>query len=186
MLFGFLSTYSILIITHLLGVVIGAGSAFMTDAMFFNSIKDRRISNTEMSFLRLGSKMVWIGILIIVASGATLFFRSPQEHLASARFMAKMTIVAIIIINGAVFHFFHLPHLQRHTEIHFPSSPEFMKRVPFLSISGVISMVSWVSAIFLGSLRSLPFSYSQVISVYVAIIVFGSIVALSLKKRLFN
>jgi len=169
---------------HLLGVVIGMGGAFSSDLAFFSSIRDEKISKTEMRFLKLGGKMVWIGLFVIVISGALLFTENPEHYLNSSKFLAKITIVAIIIANGVIFHAVHIPRLHRHAGQHFPSSDEFMRKAPFLITSGVISIVSWLSAFFLGILGRSPHDYLEILSVYLAVLLPAAAIAVLLKKKL--
>ena len=131
-MFDFIDYKSFWTIVHVLGVIIGAGGAFASDLMFFNSVKDRKIDQTEMRFFRLGSKMVWVGIAIIVVSGIFLVSTNIPRHLESSKFLAKMTIVAVIIVNGVIFHTTHIPRLHRHIGRDYSSSKEFVKKAPFL------------------------------------------------------
>lgn len=174
---------NILTVFHLLGVVLGMGGAFASDAIFFSSIRDERVSETEVRFLKLGGKLVWSGLFIIVISGAFLFLQDSEAYLASAKFLSKMTIVGILIANGLVFHLIHIPRFHRHAGYHFPSSDEFMRAVPFLLFGGVISTTSWLSAFILGMWRGIPYSYVEIMSVYGIIIVIGIAVTSVFKKR---
>ena len=176
--------HNILVIFHLLGVVIGMGGAIISDFMFFSSIRDEKISHTEMRFLQLGSKMVWFGLFIIIVSGFLIFYENSEKYLNSSKFLAKMTVVAVIIVNGAVFHAVHIPRLRRHVGAHFPSSDEFIRKAPLLIASGAISMVSWLSALILGVLKSLPYAYFEVMILYFAFVALGIITALLLKKKI--
>lgn len=175
--------HTVLTALHLFGVVVGLGAAFVSDAIFFSSIRDEKVSHTELRFLRLGGRIVSLGLLLIVISGLLLFMQSPAEYLASAKFLAKMTIVAILIANGAVFHLVHIPRFSRHASHHFPSSDEFMRAVPLLLASGVISTVSWLSAFVLGLWRGVPYSYLEIMSVYGAVLFVSSVSVIVLKRR---
>lgn len=180
----FIEAKTIYVIFHLLGVVIGMGGAFMSDAIFFSSIHDSKISHTEMRFIRLGGRMVWIGLAIIVVSGLLLFSLNTERYLASGKFLAKMTVVAVIIANGAIFHLVHIPRLHRHAGQHFPSSDEFMRKAPLLIASGAVSVVSWTSALILGVFRSVPYSYFTIMGVYVVLVALAVTIALALKRKI--
>lgn len=175
--------HNILLAFHLLGVVIGMGGALASDAIFFSSIRDEKVSQTELRFLKLGSRMVWTGLLIIVISGTLLFAGEVDYYLTSTKFLAKMTVAAIIILNGAVFHFVHIPRFHRHAEHHFPSSDEFMRAVPLLLLGGVISTISWLSAFVLGLWREVPYNYSEIMMMYGMILLISAAVAIILKRR---
>ncbi len=176
--------FPILIGAHLFGVVLGMGAAFMSDFMFFASIRDERVTATELRFLRLGGKVVWLGLGLVILSGILLVFTDPARYFASDKFIAKMAVVAVLAVNGAAFHLFHIPRLHRHAGEHFPSSDEFVRHLPFLVASGAISLVSWTSAFVLGLLRNLPFPAWQIIVIYATLLVFASLTAILLRKKL--
>lgn len=183
---GFVDYPTILTIFHLLGVALGVGGAFASDLMFFSSVKDEKVTHTEMRFLRLGSTMVWSGLLLLIVSGGLLFLINPSFYANSAKFLAKMTIVGVVLINGIFFHGMHLPRLIRHVGTHFPSSDEFVRKFPLLLASGAISVTSWISALILGVLRNVPYGYLTIIGVYVLIIVIAIGVAAKLKGRILS
>ncbi len=172
------------LIVHLFGVAIGAGGAFMSDAMFMTSAKGGRLSSTEVRFLRLGSIMVWGGLAILVASGVGLVSTDPAQYLASTKFLAKATIVGIIAVNGLAFHFLHFPIIHQHIGIPFSDAPTFLRRRPWLLASGALSMVSWSSTIVLGTLRGLPWSYAQIMFGYALIAAVAIGIAVALKDIL--
>jgi hypothetical protein len=172
----------VLTIVHLFGVALGAGSAFLSDGMFFKSIKDQKINLTEVGFLKLGSSIVWIGLILLVVSGIGLFLQDPSGYLASSKFLAKMTIIAALIINGLIFHTTHVPRIMRHVDHHLPSSDEFMRKRMFLLASGAISVTSWVSAIILGALSHVPYSYTTIMLVYGTVLFFAVAVAYVFKE----
>ena len=182
MFLGFVDLHTGYIIFHLLGVVLGAGGAFMSDAMFFSSAKDGQISEMEIRFLKLASRVVWIGIIILVISGALIFLEDTEKYLNSSKFLAKMTIVGIIILNGVIFHISHIPFLYRHTNLHMCLSKEVKDRMPGLIVSGVVSMISWLSALVLGSLKTVPYSYFVIMGFYLAVLALGISFALLFKK----
>lgn len=169
------SLHGILLIIHLFGVVLGAGGAFMSDGIFFTSLKDKMLSKDEFRILRTASNFIWGGLFLLIISGIGLFAQDVEALSSSEKFISKMTVVVIIILNGIVFHLVHLPFLKRHLDKKLASKaePSSAKLIPFILASGVISVVSWVSAVILGSLRSFSYSYATVLSVYALIIGFG-------------
>ena len=162
----------------------GAGSAFFSDLLFLKSTQDTVLSKREIRFLKLGGTVVWVGLCILALSGAGLFFLDMERYLVSSKFLAKMTIVAILIINGIIVHSSHIPRMARHANEHFPSSDEFMRKRPLLLLSGAVSFVSWTSALILGTLKSVPYTYETVMLLYAALVCLAFLLALSLKNKL--
>jgi hypothetical protein len=184
MLPDFIEPKTLWIILHLFGVVVAMGGACASDLMFFASIKDEMFSATEAKFIRLGSRMVWCGIALILLSGAGLFLLNPDQYMQSTKFLSKMSIVFIVLANGIVFHKIHLPLIERHIGKVYGMSEEFIKRKKFLAMSGAISMTSWSWTLALGVFKALPFSYVQIMSVY-AFTLFGAMfIAGALAERL--
>ena len=105
--------------------------------------------------------------------------------MASTKFISKMLIVAIITINGAIFHFDHIPWLHKHIDIPLRSADQFTKRAPKLIISGAISVTGWFAALILGSLRFVPFTVVQVMLGYGVVLFIAIIIGLSRKNHIF-
>lgn len=177
---------TIFLIGHVFGAILGAGGAFASDAMFFSTIKDGRINHDELRFMKLGSMLVWSGLALLVVSGILLFFTDPVAYMASTKFLAKITIVAVIIVNGAIFHLLHIPHIQGHIGLKFAKHPTFMKRASFLVASGAISMISWISTVILGVLKVVPYTYLEIVSVYALIAILATVSAITVKKRILH
>lgn len=160
-----------IVILHLFGVILGAGGAFASDMMFFSSIRDRKLSKTELGFMKIGSTMVWTGLAILIISGSIIFMSDPDKYMASSKFLLKMTVVGVIFLNGIVFHRTHIPRMHRHADHHLPSSDEFMRSRSFLMASGAISFSSWITAFLLGSVKSIPVSYPVGLAAYIGILI---------------
>lgn len=182
-LFGFVEVKNVLIILHLLGVALGVGGALVSDLMFIKSVRNGTITRTEMSFLRLGSSVVWGGLLLLVVSGASMFFLNPEAYASSSKFLVKMTVVGILVLNAIAFHAVHIPRLSANVGKRLASSRDFTENTGILIVSGVISIVSWISALVLGSLSSIPYSYITVLSVYIGVLAVALVMGILGKDR---
>lgn len=179
--------YELITYLHLIGFALGFGGAMVSDSIFFSSIKDKKITTTEFRFMQLGGKLVWIGLGILFFSGVGLVLLNPAI-LSSSKFLIKMVVVGVIAINGVLFHVIHLPHLRDHIGIFFHDSASFQEHSHYLTISGGVSVLSWFSATLLGSLPGLPYSFMQLLGLYILLLlaaIFGGIVmnALIFKKK---
>lgn len=186
MFLGFIEIKTIYLIIHVFGAILGAGGAFASDAMFFKTVKDGVIESTELSFMKLGSKLVWAGVFILVVSGVLLFYTNPAVYLASSKFIAKVVIVVIIIINGIIFHSIHLPHISNHVGLKISESPTFLKRSSFLMASGALSMVSWISTVILGMLKKVPYTYYEILGLYLFLVISAVIASIFMKNKILN
>lgn len=181
-MFDFIDTKTIYTIAHVFGTIIGAGGAFVSDGMFFETVRDGRITKRELDFMNLGGKFVWLGLLVLLISGIFLVSTNPAHYFASEKFIAKVIIVAIIAINGVVFHMIHIPHIRNHLGVKLRESETFLKKYSFIIISGALSLVSWIFTVILGSLRHVPYSVIDILSVYILCVLCAVIGALGMKK----
>lgn len=183
-MFDFIDTKTIYTIIHVFGAIIGAGGAFVSDGMFFDTIKDGRVTKRELDFMKLGGKFVWTGLFVLLVSGILLVSTDPARYLASDKFIAKVIIVAVIVVNGVVFHTIHIPHIRNHLGIKLKESETFLKKSSFIMASGALSLTSWVFAVILGSLRHVPYSYIQIVGVYFVCVLVAVLAALVMKKMM--
>ncbi len=177
---SFIEPKTLLLIVHLLGIALGVGGALISDLMFFRAIRDQQISSSEMDFLTQTSRCVSVGLLLLILSGVGLFFLDPDRYLASSKFIAKMVIVLILAVNGILFHLIHIPRLRSIAENRVSLLYEFSKRRWLFLASGVVSMVSWISALVLGAFKSIPLPVEVILSFYAAILVLAFIVGILL------
>ena len=175
---------TVLTILHIFGAVIGAGGAYMSDAMFFSTIKDEVISGRELRFLKLGSNFVWGGLALLFLSGLGLFLTDPSGYMESSKFLIKMFIVLVIFINGIIFHLEHLPRMRRHADHHFPSSDEFNRKKKLLIASGVVSVTSWTFALILGGLRMIPIDFTTALIGFIVFEIISVTIALFLTPKI--
>ncbi|MHB1316339.1 MAG: hypothetical protein ACYCZW_00595 [Minisyncoccota bacterium] len=178
----FLDTKTVYTVIHVFGAILGAGGAFVSDGMFFDTIKDGRVTKRELDFMRLGGKFVWMGLAILFVSGVLLVSTDPLQYLTSSKFLVKLTIVSIITINGIIFHTIHIPHIRNHLGLKLKESKTFLKKSSFIMTSGALSFVSWVFTVILGSLRTVPYGYVEIFGVYVVCVVVATISALIMKR----
>lgn len=184
----FFEEYKLLItILHLLGVVIGFGAAIAADFLFFRFVSNFKLSNHEIYVMGLLSKLVWIGLSLILLSGLGLFLSAPDVYVNSSKFLLKMLVVGVITINGGFLHFYIKPRLK---SINWKSSGVgFERRVRKLAFAaGGISFSSWMLALVLGTLASIPLSFPESALFYLAflfVLVVGSQIAEYLYNKFF-
>lgn len=182
--FSFIEIKTLLLIVHLMGLALGVGGAFISDIIFFKAIHDWRISKTEMEFLHLGGLVVSIGLILLIISGLTMFSLEAERYLASTKFIAKMVIVAILAANAILLHNLHIPHMKHISKKGVSTRTGFAKNRILILTSGVVSVVSWLSALVLGAFRSIPWSVEMILSIYTCVLLVGITIAFILRDRL--
>lgn len=140
---------------HIVGVALGLGGATITDFLFFRSLKDRKVSDDEQHLLEGMSVVIWVGIAVLVVTGIALFLPQRDALLISAKFIAKMCAVAVIVVNGFLLNVFVSPKMQKMDFTFKSNAADKSLRVAFSL--GAISATSWYSALVLAFLpRVLP------------------------------
>ena len=175
-----LAAYNSSIVTlHFLAVAIGLGGATITDILFFKFLRNFRISKKETDIMRTLSRAIWFSLAILVLTGVALYIPQANELNHSAKFLAKMVVVAVIIINGIFLNLFVAPKLVKisfeETRKHQPEKLHRERKIAFAL--GVVSIISWYSAFLLGMLRNISMSFSSLILIYVLLLLLGIFVS---------
>lgn len=174
---------------HLVGFALGVGGATVSDILFFQALRAKLISQERFSSLQTISKIVWTGLSILIASGALLFWLIYNEMHAlplihSPRWQAKLTLVAIVFLNGLFFKFAIIPSLKAlvgQTLSLANVGPSIWK----LCVAGTLSIVSWYSILILSLLpRTVRPPYWEFMGIYLILIVLGIIVSKTLVTKI--
>ncbi len=172
-LIPFLVEYrNLVVVLHVLAMALGLSAATFSDIFFFRFLKDYKVTNKESEVLDTFSQVIWLALGLIVMTGLALYLPESDTYNTSSKFLTKVSIISILIVNGAFLNLFVAP---RFFALDFlgPKTREgsFVRRLAF--ILGPISIVSWYSAFILGSLRAIPISYAYAMSVYLIIVFLG-------------
>lgn len=171
---------------HLFGFAIGVGGATITDVFFMKFLKDFRISRTEADFMRTLSRILWAGVIILAVTGLGLFLLDAGRLITSAKFISKMTVVLVLLLNGCFLHYAVTPSLRR-IAFHVDPSPlaeQFRRIRQRAFIAGGISIVSWYYAFFLAISRFPTATISAYLSLYILLLVISFAGALLMDERL--
>jgi hypothetical protein len=166
----------IIIAVHLLGLTFGIGGATATDLLFMKFLKDFKISHFEADTMRTMSQLIWFGLALLIISGVGLFFADPGTLIQSSKFLAKMVVVIVIILNGFALNLYITPRLVHMTfDRKHPHAQQLHRARHIAFALGAISFTSWYTAFILGSLRSIPLSLASILSIYFGILVLAVI-----------
>ncbi len=159
----------ILLILHITGSAMGAGGAIATDATFIRSIWDRTMTSGQLKIIEIISKVVITGLVLLIVSGAALIYLNPHYFSigdGNPVFWVKLTIVAILSLNGYAFHKLILPHLRAHADRNLATT-ETRNKLWLLALTGGLSGVSWYSTLALGVLMQvIEFPYLFLLNLY--------------------
>lgn len=170
-------------VVHVIGVVFGMGAALLSDLIFNFYSKDKQLSDFEKKTLSFFSTVVWYGLIIIFLSGIGLFLSDTTRYLASTKFLAKMTVLLVLLINGFILNKYIWPHVIREGFFTEPGERS-VRKMSF--ICGMISVVSWLFVCTLGILDGTTLAYSSIVLLYAGLLLIGTPVVLLIEKREFN
>lgn len=161
----------------------GMGSALISDLLFNFYSKDKNLSHTETKTLLFLSKVVWIALSFIILSGVGLFLSNPEKYMASAKFISKMFIMVVLLVNGVFLHQIVSPHFEDRGLLRLRNKRPF-RQIAFAC--GAISILSWVVVCVLGILSSIPYTFMQFIFAYLLVLVIAILVSLVVEKYTFS
>ena len=104
--------HTFLVLLHIVSTALGVGGATVCDYLFLKTIHQNTIQRSEYVFLKLITNIVMVGLGILLVSGAgflVLYISEKPEALMNPKIWAKVTIVAILTVNGWVMHAKILP-----------------------------------------------------------------------------
>ncbi len=171
------------IILHVISVIFGMGSALISDILFTFFSKDKKLNKTEISTLSILSKVVLISLFFIILSGIAIFLSDIDKYLSSAKFLAKMTIMAVLLVNGYILNNYIWDNLLK-KDFFISNKRRNVRRLAF--IAGAISVISWIVVCILGIINNLNLDYYSIISLYLLIIFIGSFVSVYIEKMQFK
>lgn len=173
----------ILQILHILGITFGLGGATTSDLLFFRALRNKKIDRSEFNLLKAASLVVWAGVTLLVFSGASMLYLNggiPNTD----NFYAKMTLVAVILLNGTfLVHFFVFPFLKSRLGKDLIVDRHGWK-LWLLTASGAVSIVSWYGTFFLGAFRNtIDIPYLSMMGIYVGSVIFAVLIAHKMISR---
>ncbi len=178
----------VIIVVHALAAAVGLGAVVVTDTLFFNFLKNFKISQKEDSVLQMVSGIIWIAIVLLALTGTMLYLSGPLGYLAKSKFVVKVIIFGVIVLNGVILNWVLTPYLKKISFGPVLKEPSFkirfLRRLAFAS--GAVSIISWLTVFILGSVRSIPFTVTTGILFYLGLcgfVIVGSQVYATWVKR---
>jgi len=179
----------IFVTIHLLGFALGLGGATIGDIVFIKALRTNNLSEEVFGFFKTNSRIIWIGLGLLIISGLSIFTIIYLEQgslslLASSRWQAKLTLVAIVTLNGLFFKLKIFPILKK--LIHQPLSIQNISPIIWkLVISGTISIVSWYGIFILSVLpRTFRPQILLIFALYFFTLICGAITSKSILSKL--
>ncbi|UVJ45038.1 hypothetical protein NVV94_05510 [Pseudomonas sp. LS1212] len=147
----------LLVYGHLLATCIALGRVLQADHKLWSWRKEA-LDQARREYLEETQKIVTLALLALWGSGLLLVLQGYLDegvtYLLNQKLWAKVTVVALLSLNGALLHRIGFPLLQK--------APFVLLRSR-LALLGALSMSGWLFAAFLGVARAwnhvLPYLY---------------------------
>lgn len=182
-----MSTHNLLVLFHLIGIVIGLGSATVVDVVSLQALRAGQFSQERVALIKTIGNLVWLGLSLIIVSGLMLLFENgiPQS-LAElpVKPLVKLGITFVIVINGLVIHRMILPRLTQAAGKPF-SQTNLPAAATLLGISAAVSATSWWTTFVYGAWRRIPLSGGEMISAYLLILLVTVVIGILATRQLF-
>jgi len=154
-----MSLYTFLVVSHIIGTVLGAGGATFAEILHMKALKDGEVSPEEGAMLGIVYRVIRIGLIILVISGFgfLVYYRLTDrvELLYDPKLWAKLSLVFIILVNALM--------LQART-------------IAFW-LGSAVSLTSWYTATILGAWRGYPY---DLLTTFIGYVVAVIVVAIAL------
>ena len=141
-IFSNLDIHFVYLFIFTLGLSFGTGAALLGNILFYTATEDRKITKDEFAMIRRARQAALFGLLLYAFAGIGLFTLAYESMLGLEIFYASMVVAAILTVNALVFHYRHLPELER--QIAAFDEKGIVSYSPFVLLSEVVSIVSWI------------------------------------------
>ncbi len=125
---------------HLISLTFVAWNVVLADHMGFNWIRGKE-QTLDAQKVQKYHVRTWIGLLLMIATGLTLFWPMREFLLTRPQFYVKMGFVLALFLNS-----FAIGKLSKISTEKTFASLSTKEKIP-LMISGAISTISWVGAV---------------------------------------
>ncbi len=169
---------SFIIAAHVLFMGMGLGAATLTDVLFFKFLKDLHVSEKEADVLSTVSEFIWFALGFILLTGLALTIPEAGTYFQTPKFLVKLLVVGVIIVNGSFLTLYIAPKLVKISfgQEHDHKAGEMVRARKLAFVLGPISIVSWYSAFVLGMTpASVPYTFLQILYTYFALVSVGII-----------
>jgi hypothetical protein len=155
---------SFLVTSHVFGVAIGLGTATIVDLILLRFLIRGEVTGELSNVLSFLSKIVAVGLLVLCFSGVGFlhhYSMFDQTKLANPKLVAKVSLVAILILNGLLIHRYALPLIRR--RVGGLLLDGICRRDRFILLTvGAVSATTWYFAFLLGTVSQFNFGPSSI------------------------
>lgn len=151
-----------MLLGHVVGLVLGFGSAITIEVVMLRSLMSARTSPLVLDAVVQASKLTTLGLALLWLTGIGFmlyYLEFSPEKLANEKIYAKMVIVLLLTINGWCIHRYLLPLLWKYSGKQVLAVAR-LRDVLLFALCGSVSAVSWFFPVVFGLNPELNGTYS--------------------------
>ena len=122
-------------------------------------------------------------LIVIILSGAAIFFSDTYKYMHSVKFLAKMSIILVLFINGYILSKRIWPSIVADRFFYLRKEGNIRKTA---FACGAISVTSWIFVCALGVLDKATIGYFAIIGIYLLLVFLGILISLFVEKSVFK
>lgn len=155
--------HSVVLVSHIIGAVVGVGAVTVTDYFHLIGLKKKSLERKMLFVYPLLGRMVIWAIVLVTLTGIILLLNKPVL-LQSSLFQLKMALFLVILINGFVLHKKVYPHVIKCVLNDKGTCPIHVLWIS--SISGTISVVTWYATLILALTKQFAYTVKTFLVYY--------------------
>lgn len=144
------------------------GTVLVLDFLFLGVQKSVVGQQHLFPFFPAISKVVWVGLALDLFSVLLVY---PEAFVIEPRFFFAQTVVGVLIMNGILLS--GVIARKMHSAVMEPDGQPLTNHwKTFANVAGAISVTSWTAITFVDFFTHIALSYTQMIAIYLLVIVF--------------
>lgn len=180
-----MALYTWAVVMHVFAAVLGVGTVIIHDLQLLRAIGDRDLGLAFQKSSHFFGRLIQAGLAMLIISGAYFMYAKPALW-GSEKIITKIGLVAILVINGFFINFIHHPRFSSIKPDDWENKTPALKKLIFARLPfDVISVVTWLSVLFLGAVGRQKWEFPQIAIGYAILLVLSYIIFNTiLQKRL--
>jgi len=153
---------------NFLALALGIGGVTLATILFFKFLKDFKISSSELGIIKTIFEIIWFSLAILMLTEFAIYLTSPEMFISSPQFLAKILVVAFIVLVSVVINLIILPVLTaiNFDEIKNSAHKEFIRMRKITFGLGAIYITSWYFVFVIETLPTLSKEFPQLMIAY--------------------
>lgn len=157
---------------HVIGTVLGVGAATINDVLFMRAIGNPEEGEAYRRSNGTLSLIAWVGVALLIVSAIAFWVAYPGIH-TSEKILVKIGLTGLIALNGVAMHVLLRPRVMAMQPADWKDARQ-LGWVQSVGVPlGIVSAVSWYTALILGAVGRVSWGYDQILPYYFGALILG-------------